>query len=198
MSGIAYAGPRGSTDRAIMGGVDAAVALAIGLGGALIGVVGGFWGAFHLERRREAQRRLGIIAAFATDLSDNAVKCRRMLLQWDEEPEATEPLWDAIGPVSADFWRSHIVDAGSFLPFELLHKMRMAYDALAFVRDVGDRPLRSAPRRERAARIVRYCMGLLEEAAGDMLELPEGQAIKSRMPNAASWMEGQEARMRDA
>ena len=177
--------------------MDAAITAAVGLGSALLGVAGGFWGAVHLERRREARRRRGLIAAFSTDLSENAVTSKLLLKELEEKPEAAGPLWDAGGPPSADFWRAHIADLGSFLPFDLLFKMRMAYGALAFVRDVGDQP-ESWADRAKATRIVKHSVALLQEAAGDIVELPEGKAIRSKMQAARDFAEEQKARLRDA
>ena len=165
--------------------MEAAITVAVGLGGALLGVIGGFWGALHLERRREIQRRQGMIAGLYTSLSDNAVKGRG-LLQHLEEREVG-PLWDAAGPVSADFWQVSMVDAGSFLPFDLFFKMRIAYEELPFIRTFGDHPER-APDKEAAVRLVQEWISLVEDVQGEILELPEAQAIKSKLGEAGRFI----------
>lgn len=172
--------------------------MAVGLGAALLGVVGGLWGAFSLERQREARRRLGLIAALSMELSENAVKGNLLVRELKKGPGAAGPLWDPGGPVSADFWHSHVTDAGSFLPFDLLIKMRMAYTELELVRRFGDDPA-TARSPASAIAFLEEWVGLLQEANGELLTLPEGEAILSKMQAAEDFVRGRnEARLRRA
>lgn len=162
--------------------MDVALPLIAGLGGALVGSVAGFFGALHLESRKEAQRRRGILTALHTDLSDNAVKARVMLQKLEDEGREG-PLWDSSGPVSADFWRATIVEMGSFLPFDLFFKLRVAYEELPFFKTFGDSP-GQAPRQEEAVQLLEHWLKLIEGLQDEIIHLPEALAIRESVPQA--------------
>ena len=177
--------------------MDAAITAAVGLGGALLGVVGGFWGAFYLEYRRETRRRLGVIAALLADLTDNYIRAYGLAAKLEEEPEAEGPFWDFSEPVSGDLWRMSLKDAGSFIPFDLFYKMRTVYIEQEIVRGLGDHSGRVA-NPAGCIEHVNNWMKLNMQIMKELISLPEAKPIWPAMADVESFVRDRRIATREA
>jgi hypothetical protein len=153
------------------------------LGGALVGVTGGYWTARSLDDRRESRRRRGLLAAVVVELMDNVVKAQSLAVN----------RLSSMGTFSERVWRDHQTHLAEFLPVGPYTELMNRYQELESMRTYRD-DLLAGRDADCAARDLLAWSGRLVELRDELLALPEAQDVRKQWPDAEPRLE----RARDA
>ena len=146
------------------------VTIAVGLGAALLGVVGGFVGALFLETLRLRRSRVGFVRALHTELKQNATAVVGTL--YGGRPTATE--------YSSETWRAIQFEVAQFLNEQLYQELAFLYITLPGIRRISEGSPHGGMLSQQEKELLEAWLVKVRSAMDQFLELPQMSKLRGQ------------------